>query len=78
MACSKNGCESVMCDTYVPGVGYVCFDCQARFKAFLDSRGVHPQTHGELKALLHVFMETEMTEETPVVDIDEFFQSHTR
>ena len=27
MACSRKGCESILCDRYSPEFGYICNDC---------------------------------------------------
>jgi hypothetical protein len=32
MSCVRNGCDNIMCDTYIDGIGYVCYDCQKEFK----------------------------------------------
>lgn len=79
LACSKVGCESVMCDTYVPGVGYVCRDCQERFKEWLKYRVGYPCTPAELKDDLYEFLSQDKSlENQDGIDIDEFFKQHTR
>lgn len=80
MSCSRRGCGSIMCDTYVDSVGYVCSYCQAEFKLYLETHGIVLKTEGEIKRELKQFMETE--KDTFVhgneVSVDEFFQSYTR
>lgn len=28
MSCDRNGCDSVMCDSYSPQFGYICYECK--------------------------------------------------
>jgi len=46
LACSRNGCDAIMCDRYSPVYGYICPDCFSELVAsgaevdiqeFLDS-----------------------------------------
>ena len=80
MSCSRYGCENIMCDTYVDGVGYVCYDCQKEFEKYLKKKGLNPETEGQIKKHLKDFMETEKDEyvEGKEMDVDEFFRSYTR
>lgn len=32
MACQVKECDNILCDTYVSDVGYICNQCQTRFK----------------------------------------------
>jgi len=34
LSCSRNGCENIMCDTYVNGVGYICYECKNEFVVY--------------------------------------------
>lgn len=38
LACSRNGCESIMCDYYSYEYGYICSECldELRNKPFTD------------------------------------------
>jgi hypothetical protein len=38
MACRRNGCKEIMCNTYVEGIGYVCGECQAQFNKYLRNK----------------------------------------
>lgn len=31
MACSRRDCHNIMCDIYVPGIGYICHECAKEF-----------------------------------------------
>ena len=49
LACSRKGCDNIMCDIYIPSVGYVCNECK---NEFLD------QCSGnEIEGRLALFME---------------------
>lgn len=77
LACSRRGCESIMCDTYVPGVGYICSSCQEKFKVW--STNVYPTTEKQLVYLLQQFMGIDKSMETIIgIDIDKFFADHTK
>lgn len=77
LLCSRGNCENIMCDTYIPDFGYLCFECQAEFKKFVRKPIV---TEEELKLELMAFKETNKnsTQGQPGVDIDEFFKRYTR
>lgn len=78
--CHRNGCDSIMCDTYVDGIGYVCYDCQKEFKEYLAINGITTDTEGKIKKELKKFMATEKGEFEggQQMTIDEFFNSYTR
>lgn len=69
-----------MCDTYVDGVGYLCYECQEEFKEYLLYKGINPQTEGEIKQVLIDFVDTEKGkfEKGAEVTIDDFFKKHTK
>lgn len=33
IACSRNGCERIMCDHYSDVYGYICYECMSELKA---------------------------------------------
>ena len=69
-----------MCDTYVNSVGYVCRECHNEFKEYLESEGKTDLTEGEIKRELERFMSTEKDSyiQGDKMDIDEFFNQHSR
>lgn len=79
MGCHRNGCDNIMCDTYVNGVGYVCRECQSEFKLYIESSGIFVETEGEIKRELIKFMETEKDtySKGKEMNIDEFFNEYT-
>lgn len=81
MSCSRNGCDSIMCDTYVDGeIGYVCFDCQSEFKEYLRSINENPTTDEEVRVFLEQFMQSEKgsTQDLDESFVNYFFETYTR
>lgn len=70
MSCYRIGCGNIMCDTYIPEIGYVCYECQKEFKKYLGTN-----TEIKLKASLSSFMETRkgFYDEQKEITVDEFF-----
>jgi len=77
MACSRGNCENIMCDTYVPSVGYICNDCKSEFSEYAKSKGL--STESEIIILLSEFMKLDIdTNNQNTISIETFFQNHTR
>jgi len=36
MNCSRKDCNEIMCQTYIPSVGYICGDCKFEFENNLN------------------------------------------
>lgn len=80
MACYRKNCDNIMCDTYISGIGYICYDCQIEFKHYLEDRNKERLFEGEIKKLLEKFMETEKIsyEDEVLISPDQFFNKYTR
>ena len=69
-----------MCDTYVQSIGYICADCKAEFKEYLQKNGLNPATEGKIKTELEKFMKTR--KDTYIdgneTTVDDFFNEYTR
>lgn len=78
MSCSRNGCNNIMCDTYVDGVGYICYRCQSQFKEYILEWNIYVTTDNEARERLKDFMITEASTDntSKALDIDEFFRSY--
>lgn len=78
-SCSRLGCERIMVDTYIPTVGYVCWECQNEFKEYLKANAIVPSNESGIKRELEQFMETIKDSYTPgdEMDVDDFFDSYT-
>lgn len=80
LSCQRYGCGSIMCDTYVDGVGYVCDECQEDFKKFIASKGIILSNEDDIIKYLKLFMETEKNEyitDDEIGMIDNFFEKNT-
>jgi len=80
LACSKVGCENVMCDTYVPEVGYVCRDCQKDFHQYMTRTDGLGSDENEIKqALVWWLSKPKETGWHPILDhVTEFFKRYTQ
>lgn len=80
MSCHRTGCESIMCDTYVYSVGYVCSGCQTEFKEYATEKDLDVSTEGQINFALKEFMNTEKGsyDKGKEISIDEFFNQHTK
>ena len=80
MSCFRPDCESIMCDTYVDGVGYVCRECQSEFQEYVQFEGLEVDTEGAIKDALKEFKKTSKGKYALGEDmsIDDFFNKHTR
>lgn len=80
LTCSVRSCSNIMCDTYIPEIGYICFECQEKFKEYMSRKGIFPLTDREITIALQGFVDEDIDKygkELPV-DIDTFFRKHTR
>lgn len=78
MSCYRSGCDEIMCDTYVPAVGYVCYDCQKEFEDSLKYKD--NISENEMLSELIKFMDTYKGtySESKEITVDEFFKQYTR
>ena len=70
MNCSRPGCESILCETNVNGIGYVCGSCKSEFH---DSMGNKKIPRSEMKNEFKKFMTTEKRDEPGDIDSHDFF-----
>lgn len=80
MSCYRSECPSIMCDTYVDGVGYVCRGCQDEFKDYLKANNTTVVTDMDIKRELEKFMETDKDSFTEgnEISVDDFFEGYTK
>ena len=73
LACDRYTCDSIMCDHYIPEVGYMCDECITEFKEYIAC----DHSVG-LVSKLKDFMGTSKrsTYKSPYHDIDDFFDSY--
>ncbi len=78
MACNRMDCESIMCDTYISSVGYICKECQDEFKQFLINENIEVRNEGEINRELEKFMVTTKFVRGREISVDDFFNINTR
>ena len=80
MPCHRKDCENIMCDIYIDGVGYICYDCQSEFKEYLKKTGKNPETEGQIQRELKIFMTTLKDDyaEGDEMSVDEYFNSFNK
>lgn len=75
-SCSRRNCDSIMCDTIIDSIGYICADCESEFKNYLIREGINPKTSNKIKKELMKFMEFDI--EGDEIDVYEFFENARR
>jgi len=82
LSCSRDGCDNIMCRTYVYGIGYVCDECQDQFKQYLKSKHTSIHSNHDIEEELKNFLEIDKDNFEPRHDfdnqIDTFFLSYRR
>lgn len=80
LACDRNDCENIMCNTCINGEYYICNECEQEFKDYLRSKNIFSPTKNELMGELHGFMKTPKMYKgyggNEVIDVDEFFNNN--
>ena len=86
MECSRNDCGSVLCDTYVSEVGFMCYECKSEFKKYMANKlevtdweaGQLEMSEGEIIGHLKEFMETNKSSTGEKMTISDFFNKQTK
>ena len=80
LSCSKVGCNHIMCHTYVPGVGYICSDCQNDFKEWLTRSPLlsMENEYDIQRALIHWLDIPRADRTIAKINIDEFFHQYSK
>ena len=73
MSCGRIGCENIMCNTFVNGVGYICRECQTEFS---ESTPNQEYTENEILDMLSDFMGTYKGSAIQRYDVNGFFESY--
>ena len=73
MSCSRKGCENILCDTYIPDIGYICTSCKEEFKE------KYPNIQGEqIIFFLKEFISTRKYDIEKDTTVEDYFRQHTR
>jgi hypothetical protein len=79
LTCVRDGCNNIMCDTYVLAVGYICNDCKEEFKSYLYKNSIQVNSDDQIERALKEFMNTYKENETHIDHnvVDDFFRRNT-
>lgn len=75
LPCRRKDCEEIMCQTYIPQIGYICSSCILEFKNGLESEGIQELPENELVSLLETFLSSRKVS-SDIIAIDDFFYNH--
>lgn len=73
LACDRRGCENIMCDFYVPSVGYICCECKEEFVAQYNGA---INIEDDLSLFVNTYKFDRPTDSKVIVE--EFFKQHAR
>lgn len=78
MECGRTGCNNIMCDTHVDGIGYICNECQEEFKTYAAHNLI--SNDSDMEYLLRRFMQSykDSFNDYNAEKIDEYFKQRTR
>lgn len=79
ITCDRKGCDNILSEYYIPGVGDVCRECMAEFKEYV--KGIMPPVEGEYGAeqALKSFMHKPKAQQyTSNFDIDAWAEQYSR
>jgi hypothetical protein len=80
MGCYRKDCEDIMCDTYIPVVGYICGECQREFKEYLIVMNEDENNMSKRSILLRLqtFMKTpkDNFSNNEIITVEDFFNEH--
>lgn len=76
--CHRRDCDTTMCDTYIPDIGYICGECQSEFEYLMECRGLSHATEYEIATELKKFMETSKSpyDKETKMSVQEFFDKN--
>lgn len=79
MSCSRKNCGNIMCDTYIDDVGYICWECQKEFKAYMADKNLNEANEHQLKSELKTFIMIEKgVFDDEIINVDDFFKKYTK
>ena len=73
--CNTKGCTNIMCEHYIPRVGYVCNPCIEDFKTMCQREGIKFANESEIEVAIGVFIEiwVDPLSFDKCIDLDEYF-----
>ncbi len=76
--CSRLGCSSIWCNTYVIPKGWICNNCKDEFKEYLEQSGLDTKIFWLRSEHLRDFMETKKLtySEIKQLGVDEYLKNN--
>jgi hypothetical protein len=76
--CNRKGCDEIMPQTYLQGIGYICYDCKTEFIKYFQNRfGDEDQPESIIKNELEKFMEMKKSSYSDdTISAYDFFEKH--
>lgn len=72
MTCSRVNCNNILCDEYIPDIGYICNDCIYEFKQIHSNR---EDLFSNFMNDLEMFMKIRKGKDVnKIIDVDRFFK----
>ena len=72
-SCSRNNCTNIMCDTYIPNVGYICDECKHEFM----SENIREYKEYEIEEMLTNFLtNSKKQSNTNLMTVEEYFKQN--
>lgn len=65
MACSRRGCENIMCSIYSDEYGYICYDCKKELETLCKQ---YPLSHDLIKNFMNSEKHNQTIDEITTVD----------
>ena len=72
-SCSRNKCTNIMCDTYIPNVGYICDECKHEFML----ENIREYKEYEIEEMLTSFLvNSKKQSNTNLMTVEEYFKQN--
>jgi len=80
LSCSRKYCTNIMCDIYVPQVGYICYECKREFINFAESYNQTFNTTNDVVIALNQFLNVPkgssyVVDKYNKIDLEDFFNT---
>lgn len=77
LECNTKDCTNIMCNHYIPRVGYICNTCIDGFKNMCEREGISFTTESEIEIAIGFFIEISVDPPSSenCIDLDEYFNS---
>lgn len=78
LSCSRSNCQNIMCDCYVPSLGYICKDCQEEFvEQWSEKIGSVDDIFAALQQFINIEFDIEKFDSWKKPALRKFFEDYT-